>query len=52
MTKIGTCMHALDLGYKSSRPVVRSNADVGGKIACQVDSSRQQLAVEGKGLIG
>ena len=39
-------------GYKPSRPVVRSDSDSGGEIACYVDSSRQRLAVEGKKPIG
>ena len=53
MTQIGEgAEYALDLGYKPSQPVVRSDADAGGDIACQVDSSRQRLVVEGKGLIG
>ena len=40
MTKIGEgAEYALDLGYKPSRPVVRSDADVGGEIPCQVDGS-------------
>ena len=42
MTKIGEgAEYALDLGCKPSQPVVRSDADVGGEIACQVEGSRQ-----------